>query len=99
MIQDFFFAAWPLVACALMVAFVCAGLHKAQKLREQGDEANAHRKQGTGFYIASVLMYVTSIIMLIDKGHGTSDYIVWMCLGSMFLCLGAVEMNKMRKNK
>ena len=33
------------------------------------------------------------------KGHGTSEYVVWMCLGSMFLCLGTVEMNKMRKNK
>ena len=34
-----------------------------------------------------------------DKGRGTSEYVVWMCLGSMFLCLGTVEMNKMRKNK
>ena len=48
MIQEFFFAAWPLVACGLMVAFVC---------------------------------------------------VVWMCIGSMFLCLGAVEMNKVKKNK
>ena len=96
MIQEFFFAAWPLVACGLMVAFVCVGIHKAKKLREQGDEANAHRQQGVGFYIASVLMYVTSIIMLMDKGHGTSEFVVWMSLGSMFLCLGSVEMNKMR---
>lgn len=97
MIQEFIFAAWPLVACGLMVAFVCVGMHKAKKLREQGDEANAHRQQGVGFYIASALMYVTSIIMLMDKGHGTSDYVVWMSLGAMFLCLGAVEMNKMKK--
>ena len=54
---------------------------------------------GVGFYISSVLMYVTSIIMLMDKGHGTSEFVVWMSLGSMFLCLGAVEMNKMKKIK
>ena len=48
MIQEFFFAAWPLVACGLMVAFVC---------------------------------------------------VVWMSIGSMFLCLGAVEMNKVKKTK
>ena len=41
-------------------------------------------------------MYVTSIIMLIDKGHGSSEFVVWMSLGSMFLCLGSVEINKMR---
>ena len=34
-----------------------------------------------------------------DKGHGTSEYVVWMCFGSMSLSLGAVEKNKMRKNK
>ncbi|MCI6120108.1 MAG: hypothetical protein MR717_12665 [Prevotella sp.] len=94
MIQDFFFAAWPFVACALMVAFVCVGMNNARKLREKGDDANAHRKLGAGFYTASVLMYVTSIIMLMDKGHGSSDFVVWMSLGSMFLCLGAVEFNK-----
>ena len=96
MIQEFFFAAWPLVACALMVAFVCVGIHKAKKLREQGDEANAHRQQGIGFYMASVLMFVTFIIMQMDKGHSTSDCVVWMSIGSMFLCLGSVEMNKIR---
>ena len=46
MIQEFFFAAWPLVACGLMVAFVCTGIHKAKKLREQGDEANATANRG-----------------------------------------------------
>lgn len=96
MIQEFFFAAWPFVACGLMVAFVCVGMYNAKKLREKGDEANAHRKQGIGFYMASVLMYVTSIIMLLDKGHNTYDYIVWMSLGSMMLCLGAVEMRKIK---
>lgn len=34
--------------------------------------------------------------MLMDKGHGTSEFVVWMSLGSMFLCLGSVEINKMR---
>ena len=96
MIQEFFFAAWPLVACGLMVAFVCVGMHKAKKLREQGDEANAHRQQGKSFYMASVLMYVTFIIMQMEEGHSTSDCVVWMSLGSMFLCLGSVEINKMR---
>ena len=30
-------------------------------------------------------MYVTSIMMLLDKGHDTSDFLVWMSLGSMML--------------
>ena len=42
------------------------------------------------------MMYVTSIMMLLDKGHETSDFVVWMSLGSMMLCLGAVEMNKIK---
>ena len=45
--------------------------------------------------MASVLMYVTSIMMLLDKGHETSEFVV-MSLGSMMLCLGAVEMNKIK---
>ena len=42
------------------------------------------------------MMYVTSIMMLLDKGHNTSDFVVWMSLGSMMLCLGAVEMRKIK---
>ena len=71
-------------------------IYKAKKLKEKGDEANAHRQQGVGFYMGSVLMYVTSIIMLMDNGHGSSEFVVWMSIGSMFLCLGSVEINKMR---
>ena len=31
--------------------------------------------------------------------NSKEEGVVWMCIGSMFLCLGAVEMNKVKKTK
>ena len=51
MIQEFFFAAWPLVACGLMVAFVCfdekftAKVHHFQTRCKQNRQTSAFCKQ------------------------------------------------------
>ena len=45
------------------------------------------------FYIASVLFYIASIIGFIN-GDANSMAIVWLCLGSSFLCLGSMHRKK-----
>lgn len=39
-------------------------------------------------YIASVLFYIKAVMMKISDA-GTSSAVIWMCLGSAFLCFGA----------
>ena len=42
----------------------------------------------TSYYIASVLFYIVAIINFSDTGF--SSGVIWLCLGSAFLCLGGV---------
>lgn len=50
------------------------------------------------FYLSAVLFYLASIITFI-VGNGNSMGIVWMCLGSAFLCFGSVNSIKFKKIK
>ncbi len=45
------------------------------------------------FCIASFFFYIASIIGFVS-GDSNSMSIVWLCLGSSFLCLGSVHMKK-----
>ncbi len=45
------------------------------------------------FYIASFFFYIASIIGFVS-GNSNSMAIVWLGLGSSFLCLGSVHMKK-----
>ena len=45
------------------------------------------------FYIASVLFLVASVIGF-TSGNENSMAIVWLCLGSSFLCLGSIHKKK-----
>ena len=42
------------------------------------------------FYIASVLFFIASAIGF-TSGNESSMAIVWLCLGSSFLCLGSTH--------
>ena len=45
------------------------------------------------FYIASVLFFIVSAIGF-TSGNENSMAIVWLCLGSSFLCLGSTHKKK-----
>ena len=45
------------------------------------------------FYIASVLFFIASAIGF-ASGNENSMAIVWLCLGSSFLCLGSTHKKK-----
>lgn len=48
------------------------------------------------FYLISVAFYVLSVMNFIDRD--SSQAVIWMCLGSTFLCLGSVELTKEKKS-
>lgn len=48
------------------------------------------------FYLVSAAFYVASVINFIDRD--SSQAVMWMCLGSTFLCLGSVELSKQKKS-
>lgn len=48
----------------------------------------------TLYYIVSLLFYITAIIKFFNTGF--SSGVVWLCLGSAFLCIGE---SVKRKNK
>ena len=45
-------------------------------------------KKSILFYAASALLYMASLISFIS-GNDNSMAVVWLCLGSSFLCLGS----------
>ena len=48
-------------------------------------------KKSILFYVASALLYMTSLISFIS-GNDNSMAVVWLCLGSSFLCLGSTHL-------
>lgn len=50
------------------------------------------------FYVSAVLFYLAAIINIFC-GNNTSMGIVWLCLGSTFLCLGPLYLKKSKENK
>lgn len=51
------------------------------------------RNRSALFYIASVLFFIASAISF-ASGNENSMAIVWLCLGSSFLCLGSTHKKK-----
>jgi threonine/homoserine/homoserine lactone efflux protein len=49
-------------------------------------------KKSILFYAASALLYMASLISFIS-GNDNSMAVVWLCLGSSFLCLGSIWMS------
>lgn len=52
---------------------------------------------GPPFYAAAVLFYLSAIIHF--AGGDRSAGVIWLALGSTFLCLGSVYARKAKKNK
>lgn len=50
----------------------------------------------TSYYIASVLFYIVAIINFSDTGF--SSGVIWLCLGSAFLCLGGSAQSKNKRS-
>ena len=48
-------------------------------------------KKSILFYAASALLYMASLISFIS-GNDNSMAVVWLCLGSSFLCLGSTHL-------
>ena len=45
------------------------------------------------FYLSGLLFYLAAALNFIT-GEGHSTAVVWLCLGSTFLCLGASQQKK-----
>ena len=56
-----------------------------------------NRKISIIYYIASACFYIAAIISFLS--HNTTQGVVMLCLGSSQLCLGAVYLNKSRKDE
>ena len=54
-----------------------------------------NKKIAVLFDIASLIFYIVAIIRFFDSGF--SSGVVWLCLGSAFLCLGATHQSKKKK--
>ena len=52
----------------------------------------------TLYYVAAILYYISAIISFSD-GNNNSMAVVWICLGSTFLCLGLSYSKKSKENK
>ena len=55
------------------------------------------RNKSVLFYIASVLFFIASAISF-ASGNENSMAIVWLCLGSSFLCLGSTHKKNNKTN-
>ena len=51
----------------------------------------------TLFYVSAVLFYLAAIINFVSGNHN-SMAVMWLFLGSTFLCLGAVYSKKSKEN-
>lgn len=105
MITDFFMNALPWVACGLMVAIICAGTYYTTRKKQSGDApepSDGKPEKATPlsayYYIASSIGYAAALIIMFC-GNDTSHGIVWMCIASMFMCIGSAQVAKERKKK
>ncbi len=53
------------------------------------------KNPSTLYFIVAALFYGVSAISFAN-GNQTSMAVVWLCLGSLFLCLGSSQANKER---
>ncbi|MBQ0158443.1 MAG: hypothetical protein KBS47_05505 [Bacteroidales bacterium] len=102
MIYDFFSGAFPWLILGLIIALIAAG--KAQEKDTASadasqQESRLHRAQKGGkmYFVASILSYLTATMACMSDGHYTHSGLVWTCLGSLFLCLGATQARRDRK--
>ena len=49
--------------------------------------------RSVGFYIAAILFYVAAIIGFTGETQNSMS-VFWLCIGSLFLCLGSTSKKK-----
>lgn len=52
------------------------------------------KKISTAWFVVSMLAYLTALLCYISEDSCMGNAITWACLGSMFLCLGAIYLHK-----
>ena len=56
-----------------------------------------NKNKSTLFYVSAVLFNLAAILNFVGGDHN-SMAVVWLCLGSTFLCLGSVYSKKSKEN-
>lgn len=56
-----------------------------------------HKITATLYYVAAILSYISAIINFAG-GNSNSMAVIWICLGSTFLCLGISYSKKSKEN-
>lgn len=57
----------------------------------------ANKVNGTLFYVAAVLFYLAAIVHFASADR--SQGVIWLALGSTFLCLGSLNAKKAKESK
>jgi len=106
MIHEFCMAAYPFVFLGLALA-VIAAIYGQKKIRdreakEAGKESSEPMKAGdwfkaNGWFVASMCMFAVGFMQWMGNNESSSAT-TFMCLGSSFLCLGAIAANKKNEN-
>ena len=53
----------------------------------------------TVFYVVSAILNIVGIVSLVGGGENHTTGIVWICLGSTFLCLGSALKSRQNTDK
>lgn len=89
MIKDFLTTAYPWIVTGLTIAILAATVARNKSMR---------KGCSTSYFSVALLWYSLCIFKSLTLGNFSSG-IISMCIGSMFLCLGAACTNYQEKEK
>jgi len=93
-VLDFITAAAPFIVCGLMIAIIAVAF-AVSKVDKESTEMKESKRRSNSYFTVGLLWYACTLISFL--GTDSSSYVTYLCLGSMFLCLGAAELNKQKK--
>lgn len=102
MIHEFIMGAYPYIVIGLAIAAIAAvygsKATRDREAKENGKETSSPMQLGdwlksNGCFAASMGMYAAGFMQWLGNSDSSTP-ITWLCLGSAFLCLGAVGLNK-----
>lgn len=107
MIHEFIMGAYPYIIIGLAIAAVAA-VYGSKVARDRAAKGNGKDSaepmqlgdwlKSNGCFVASMGMYAAGLMMYLGGNSDSSAPITWLCLGSAFLCLGALGLNKQNAN-
>ena len=62
------------------------------------DKISASRRSASLCYILAVLFYLGAVILFVVRSE-TPLGVVWLCFGSMFLCIGSANLQNAQKEE